>query len=125
MIKYIETYLKDDYFFTNSNLFIGKHLFKNNGPIGEYLGVITQINGPNRIFYQHPTNREETYISYRTIGIICDSDEDVEKLLGIKKAINEKTKQFQKEISAFQKDQLGKIVENYDYSKHNFNTFIL
>lgn len=125
MIKYIETYLKDDYFFTNSNLFIGKHLFKNNGPIGEYLGVITQINGPNRIFYQHPTNREERYISYRTIGLICDSDEDVEKLLGIKKAINEKTKQFQKEISAFQKDQLGKIVENYDYSKHNFNTFIL
>ncbi len=128
MIKYIDEYLRDDYyFFTHSDEFIGKHIFKSNGSIGDYLGAITEIRGPNRIFYHNSYTNKNSYLAYRTIGLICDNMDDVQKLFAIKKVIYERNQKFQKEvvakfqqeISSYKNAELRKIVENYDPKKNN------
>ena len=125
MIHYFDKYLMNDsYFFNRPEEFIGKYIFKNNGSIGDFLGTITKINGPNRIFYHNELVDKDGYLSCRTIGLMCDNYDDVEKLLNIKKTIAEKRKNFQQELNAYRDKELVKIIEGYRPNQED-NIFVL
>jgi hypothetical protein len=76
--------------------------------IGDYLGKVTEITGPNRVFY---TNSEAStkYVSLVGIGFVCDSDLEVQQIQSIKEQAFTKFKMYLTEISQDIKESLKQL----------------
>jgi hypothetical protein len=48
-------------------------------PVGEMLGKVSRVSGPNRIFYEDLSGSER-YVSVGGIGFVCDTEAEAQQL---------------------------------------------
>lgn len=66
--------------------------------IGGRAGLVTRVNGPNRIYYESPAG--DKYLSLAGIGFVCDTDEEARSLEALRDATTNEARSALFEIYA-------------------------